>query len=273
MNVSYYDVLGVPHDASATQIKAAWRQAAERFDPGSAGSQGQFRLFNDAAEVLLDPERRKEYDAELVRQASRDDAPPAADDPLPEAAGASGEVLRTDDTAPAGTHRPALSVVVGLGATFLVLVIVAAWGVGVPGMGIPAWQTVQKHEQVVAVATSAPAAAERASAVILSYDYKTLAADKKAAIRFMTPAYAKEYSGTFELVLESAPKLKAQVAAKVMASGLANAGENRASVLVFVDQTTHSTANDGEPQTALNRVRMDMVKRDGAWLVDDITSY
>jgi hypothetical protein len=38
-------------------------------------------------------------------------------------------------------------------------------------------------------------------------------------------------------------------------------------------QTTASTANGGEPQPALNRVRLSMVRSGDAWLVDDITSY
>ena len=55
MNPTLYDVLGVSPDASQEQIKTAWRDSAGRFEPGSGGSSAQFRLFNEAAEVLLDP--------------------------------------------------------------------------------------------------------------------------------------------------------------------------------------------------------------------------
>jgi hypothetical protein len=44
-------------------------------------------------------------------------------------------------------------------------------------------------------------------------------------------------------------------------------------VLLYVNQTTRSTANGGEPQVALNRVQLSMVRSGGTWLVDDITSY
>jgi hypothetical protein len=43
-------------------------------------------------------------------------------------------------------------------------------------------------------------------------------------------------------------------------------------VLLFVDQTTVSSANE-TPQQALNRVEMIMVREGDRWLVDDITSY
>ena len=58
-------------------------------------------------------------------------------------------------------------------------------------------------------------------------------------------------------------------------SAMAAAGErsaDRVPVLLFVNQTTTSSAN-AEPSVALNRVRMDMVNVDGVWLVDQITSY
>ena len=62
-NPTWYDILGVARDASPAEIKAAWRDATDKFEPGSG--QGQFRLFNDAADVLLDPDKRAEYDASL----------------------------------------------------------------------------------------------------------------------------------------------------------------------------------------------------------------
>ena len=68
MNPTLYDILGVAPDASRDEVKHAWRDAAERFEPGTGGSTAQFRMFNEAAEVLLDPERRAEYDARLAAE-------------------------------------------------------------------------------------------------------------------------------------------------------------------------------------------------------------
>jgi Mce-associated membrane protein len=133
---------------------------------------------------------------------------------------------------------------------------------------------VRDQDAVDQATRNAPAAAERASAAILSYDYESLDADEKAAERYMTPKYKKEYADTFtRLVRPNAAKVKAKVAAEVKASGVAHADADRVNVLLYVNQTTTSTANGGEPQVALNRVQLSMVLRDGKWLVNDITSY
>ena len=109
---------------------------------------------------------------------------------------------------------------------------------------------------------------------MLSYDYTSLDTDEKAAERYMTPSYAKEYRDTFDkLVRGNAEKLHAKVVATVRASGVQHADADRVNVLLFVNQTTRSTANGGKEQVALNRVELAMVRDGDRWLVDDITSY
>ncbi len=76
---TWYDVLGVSRDADTEEIKAAWRSATDRFEPGSGS--GQFRMFNEAAEVLLDPARRAAYDESL---AAPDESAAAPEDVQPE---------------------------------------------------------------------------------------------------------------------------------------------------------------------------------------------
>lgn len=152
------------------------------------------------------------------------------------------------------------------------LVLVATVGVA-DGMGIRGYQKLQEQQEVEQARRTAPAAAERAAAAILAYDYRSLEADRDAAKRFMTREYRTKYQKTFGLVLENAPKLEAVVTAQVKASGVVHADPHRANVLLFVDQVTRSRANDGEPQRALNRVMFAMVERDGTWLVDRITAY
>ena len=157
-----------------------------------------------------------------------------------------------------------------LGVVALALVATAA----VLGLGTWNYREVRDQDAVADATRSAPAAAERASVAILSYGYQSLDADEKSAERYMTPAYKKRYADTFDrLVRPNAAKVKAKVEAEVKASGVAHADADRVNVLLYVNQTTTSTANSGEPQVALNRVQLSMVKRDGTWLVDDITSY
>lgn len=172
-----------------------------------------------------------------------------------------------------GTARrggPSWPVVAALGVMALLLVAVAA----VLGLGVWDIGQVRDQDKVDQASRLAPASAERASAAILSYDYQSLDADEKAAERYMTPSYKKKYADTFNrLVRPNAAKLKAKVEAEVKASGVAHADAGRVNVLLYVNQTTTSTANGGAPQLALNRVQLSMVQQGGRWLVNDITSY
>jgi len=258
VNPTLYDILGESPLASREEIRRAWRDAAERFEPGSGGgSSAQFRLFNEAAEVLLDPARRKAYDEELARLV------PA--DPTPEPAVASAPAM----TAGRGAGRGVpLRVLVVLG-------LVAALAMGAAIYLGTQYQRATAYQQAL---DDAPSAAERAAAAILSYDYQSLDADRDAASKFLTSGYKDEYVETFDsLVQESATDTKAKVEAEVLASSaMLQTGDRdptRIPVLLFVNQTTLSTANSGEPSLALNRVRLDMVNVDGTWLVGDITSY
>jgi len=277
VNPTLYDILGVSPTASSDQIKTAWRDAADRFGPGSGASSAQFRLFNEAADVLLDPARRKAYDAQLVADGQRSTA----------AAVPTSETTAARDTRNKAAPPPFAGEVATVRADS-----------GIPGKGIPVWalfvlgllagltmgaaiylytgyQRASAYEEALAPAASA---AESAAEATLSYGYETLDSDRDAAAKFLTPKYRSEYITTFDLVKEPAQQTKAKVEAEALASSTmvdteGNRDPDKVRVLLFVDQTTVSTANSGEPTRALNRVRFDMVKVDGTWLVDHITSY
>jgi Mce-associated membrane protein len=173
---------------------------------------------------------------------------------------------------PAGTRAtgPSWLVVALLGA--LAVALVAA--VAVLGLGVWDVRQVREDERVAEATRAAPAEAEQAAAAILSYGHRTLDADQKAAEKYLTPSYREDYADTFErLVRPNATKLKANVEAQVRGSGVTHADPDRVNVLLYVNQTTKSTANGGEPQVALNRVQLAMVRQGDDWLVDDITSY
>lgn len=192
-------------------------------------------------------------------------------------AGAPGDTPpRAEDRVVTSARRPAPPrLMLGVTATAVVLLLTAlVSALLVEGAGWGDWKRVQQHDQVAAALRTAPGAAEQAATTILSYDHESLEADRDAAAALMTPEYRAEYVETFdELVLEAARERQAQVEADVRASGVAASGPDRVEVLLFVNQTTISTANSGEPQTALNRVVLAMDRIDGAWRVDDITSY
>lgn len=58
----YYEVLGVSKDASADEIKKAFRRAAVEHHPDRGGDESKFKEINEAYEVLKDNDKRKRYD-------------------------------------------------------------------------------------------------------------------------------------------------------------------------------------------------------------------
>ncbi|MFC5453951.1 DnaJ C-terminal domain-containing protein [Prosthecobacter fluviatilis] len=62
----YYATLGVPRDASADDIKKAFRKLARLYHPDTAKdkktAEAKFKEVNEANEVLSDPEKRRKYD-------------------------------------------------------------------------------------------------------------------------------------------------------------------------------------------------------------------
>lgn len=62
----YYEVLGVSKDASADEIKKAYRQCAKKYhpdlNPGDKTAEAKFKEANEAYEVLSDSEKRARYD-------------------------------------------------------------------------------------------------------------------------------------------------------------------------------------------------------------------
>lgn len=66
MAVDYYDVLGVSREASAEEIKKAYRKLALKYhpdkNPGDQEAEQKFKQAAEAYDVLRDPDKRSRYD-------------------------------------------------------------------------------------------------------------------------------------------------------------------------------------------------------------------
>src|SRR5699024_12363837 len=62
----FYAILGVDKDASASDIKKAYRKLARKYhpdaNPGDEAAEQRFEEITEANTVLSDPEQRQQYD-------------------------------------------------------------------------------------------------------------------------------------------------------------------------------------------------------------------
>jgi curved DNA-binding protein len=75
----YYKIMGVARDASADEIKRAYRRLARKYHPDVSkekDAEAHFKEIGEAYEVLRDPEKRAAYDALGTRRPGEEFRPP-----------------------------------------------------------------------------------------------------------------------------------------------------------------------------------------------------
>jgi Mce-associated membrane protein len=256
---SWYDILDVAPSASADEIRTAWRSAVADLDP----TDRRFRVYNQAAEVLLDPARRAGYDAEPAAEGDDvTDADDAGDLAEPaEPLRAAEPIEPTRPTAARG-----LPVVPGWVLVVVAAVVAASLVIAGVLLSKPSDAAVEDDTQ------AAQAAAERAIVPLLSYDAHHLDESAAAAQPFMTAGEKAEYDKLFAVIRENAPRTGTVVQAKYLTSGIVRSGTDRVDVLVLVNQVTRNAQHPREPIVYKNQATVSMAKVGGEWLVDGLTT-
>lgn len=258
MSPTWYDLLGVDRGASADEIRAAWKAEVADLDP----TDRRFRTLSEAAAVLLDEERRREYDATLPDES--DDPAAVTEEPVGRA-GTDGDDGRDPATTNGRRRPPATWLIALLAVVAVLLVALAAY----------AWSR-PNPKAIQEGAREAQAAAEAAVVDVLSYDYRTLEEDERDATARLTPRYRKDsYDRVWETIARNAPGTQSVVTTTVVGSSLVRTAEDRVEVLLLVDRPTTNqqiTAEGGEPVVYEDHVTVTMVRAGDDWLIDDMTT-
>lgn len=281
MTPSWYDLLDVERGAGPEQIRSAWKARIADLDP----TDRRFRILNQAAEVLLDPQRRAAYDAELDAQDQRETDAAAEDETerdeaaksdVPAVATSTSRTVDLSKTTSTAVEAKAPREDAGTGVRRLLvpawlLVALAVLTAVVVGAAAWVWFEKPSDSEVEASTRAAQSAAERAVGPILSYNALHLDEDQQAAQSYMTSDYRKQYDQLFEVIKQNAPDTKTIVKAQVVASGIVRSGEDRVDVLLFVNRPTTNKQNP-TPVVYKDQVTVTMEKVDGDWLVDDMVT-
>ncbi|MDN4171646.1 DnaJ domain-containing protein [Nocardioides sp. SOB77] len=289
MSPSWYDLLDVPPDATTDEVRAAWRAQLADLDP----TDRRFAVLNEAAAVLLDPERRAAHDAEL---AGRTAHPSPTSTPTPAAASPVDARVTPDRRQPVFRRRTPSATAAATGTTETTQTVETTGpdadtgtDAGTRRRRVPAWvpfvlgvltaavlattfwvaATVPADDDVLAGTRTAQSTAERAVVPLLSYDHRTLEEDRAAALPYLSDDFREDYEQLFTQIEENAPATRTVVQAEVRASSITRGGEDRVQVLVFVDQLT-TNAQTSEPVTYRNQVTVTMERDGDDWLVDDL---
>ncbi|GEP38688.1 hypothetical protein NPS01_23510 [Nocardioides psychrotolerans] len=244
MSPHWYDLLDVDRTASSERIRSAWKSSIADLDP----SDRRFRVLNEAAEILLDPDRRAAYDATLAEEEVEEEQ-------------VEGEPEQETVGALPATHEPAGR----QGNRIALVALLAVVAIAVVCVTIFAWTRPGPIDEGPALA-----AAEAAVFPVLSYDYRTLDEDAEAAKSYMTRDFAKSYDETFTLLQENAARTKTVVRVdNVVANSVVRSSEGRVDVLLFVNR---SRSNAAQEDTFRDQVTMQMRLVDGTWLLDGLVT-
>lgn len=275
MSASWYDVLGVAPDAGEGEIRSAWRTSIEDLDP----TDRRFALYNEAAGVLLDRDRRSAYDAELAA-ASQAPEPMAAEvpeatpepaaEPVPadEDRSTVAEARRTEVPAPKTARTSKRSV------PDVPTWLLAALGLAIAVVAVVAFLVQRGSEDgadVESALSDARQAAETSVPKVFTYDYRFPDRDRDQGARVLTGELKADYEQLWEEAIT--PNLVATqgtAQSEVVATGEVTGSEERAEVLVVLNSVT---GNKNQKQQLTLALTVSLVQEDGRWLIEQMDGW
>jgi Mce-associated membrane protein len=102
-----------------------------------------------------------------------------------------------------------------------------------------------------------------------AYDYQHLDTEFQEVAQKMTPGFAKSYLQTSDKLKPTFEQYKTQVTAHIQGWGVTSSSTSKATVIVFLDQTVH-TSQSTTPRIDRNRLEIDLVHTGGKWLVSKL---
>jgi Mce-associated membrane protein len=105
-----------------------------------------------------------------------------------------------------------------------------------------------------------------------SYNFADISATEKAAGELLVGKAKCQYDAIFAPVRTLAPEQKLVVTVKAVSSGVTSLDDDRATVLLFVDQVTTRTT-DNQSGGGIATMRVGAQKVDGRWKVDNMEMF
>lgn len=128
-----------------------------------------------------------------------------------------------------------------------------------------------RSERALDDARSSALQAGKESAVALSsYDYRTLDKDFGAVTDRSTPSFRDSFNQTSASLRKVLEQYSATATSTVVAAGVTSATEERAVVLVFLDQKATNTNQTTGPTTDQSRIEVTLARSGDRWLVDGV---
>lgn len=263
MSASWYDVLGVDPTASAEEIREVWKRSIADLEP----TDRRFRACNQAAEVLLDPERRAAYDAKLA-------AEEAVEAPAPQApAPGASEPAPTAEVVPEPVvPEPAALTQVVVPAWLLIALALAVAGVTALA-AVFQFTGETSGDEVEATIVEARSAAESAMPKLFSYHYKTPERDRDQALLLTTGDFHDELQQVWdEGIMPNIREAKGYASSSLVASGVVRASDDadRVEIVVLLDTESGNAAGPVHIRLAFTAT---MEEVDGKWLVAEVSGW